>query len=221
MIFLFYRHFTARIISLFMCCCCLYPFFHTRMIICIYFSIFTMADIANRFLRAGCFSAFMNTIVSAYCAVSILPDMICYISYLCTTTVIFFLMSFFLSVPIPVLHCGLQDLKYHIQHYNPCRRLSFYMLLLHLHSFLFLLLYSLLLYICGYVCRYHLTSIHHMNVLPLLCCNNLTTFTNYRCCTVTIICTTMFCLCCCYRTAVILAHFPMISIVFVHVSLNL
>ena len=99
MIFLFYRHFTAAIISLFMCCCCLYPFFHTRMIICIYFSIFTMADIANRFLRAGCFSADMNTIVSAYCAVSILPDMICYISYLCTTTVIFFLMSFFCLYP--------------------------------------------------------------------------------------------------------------------------
>ena len=99
MIFLFYRHFTAAIISLFMCCCCLYPFFHTRMIICIYFSIFTMADIANRFLRAGCFSACMNTIVSAYCAVSILPDMICYISYLSTTTVIFFLMSFFCLYP--------------------------------------------------------------------------------------------------------------------------
>ena len=48
----------------------------------------------------------------------------------------------------------------------------------------------------------------------LCCCNNLTTFTNYRCCTITIICTTMFCLCCCSRTAVILTHFPMISIVF-------
>ena len=99
MIFLCYRHFTTAIIFLFMCCCCPYPLFRTRMIVCIYFSIFTMADITNRFLRAGCFSACMNTIISAYRAVSILPDMICYISYLSTTTVIFFLMSFFCLYP--------------------------------------------------------------------------------------------------------------------------
>ena len=99
MIFLCYRHFTTAIIFLFMCCCCLCPLFCSCMIVCIYFSIFTMAGIANRFLRAGCFSAFMNTIISTYRAVSILPDMICYISYLCTTTVIFFLMSFFCLYP--------------------------------------------------------------------------------------------------------------------------
>ena len=48
----------------------------------------------------------------------------------------------------------------------------------------------------------------------LFCCNNLTTFTYYRRCTIAIICTAMFCFCCCYRTAVILAHLPMTSIVF-------
>ena len=47
----------------------------------------------------------------------------------------------------------------------------------------------------------------------LCCCNNLTAFTHYRRCTITIICTAMFCFCC-YRTAVILAHLPMTSIVF-------
>ena len=99
MIFLCYRHFTAAIIFLFVCCYCPYPLFRTRMIVCIYFSIFTIAGIAKRFLRTGCFSAFMNTIISTYRAVSILPDMICYISYLCTTTVIFFLMSFFCLYP--------------------------------------------------------------------------------------------------------------------------
>ena len=75
---------------------------------------------------------------------------------------------FLLSVPI--LHCryDLQGLMCRILHYILCRRLSFYMLPLLPHSFLFLLLYIRQLYICGYAYHYRLTSTHHIYVLPLL-----------------------------------------------------